>query len=193
MIIDVSHNQGKIQWTKVLNAGVDSVYIKVSQGTTFIDPMMMVNAFAAEAAGLKIGYYHFGTLNGNNVEIDATNEANFFLSLIRKAPKATLPLVLDIETNNNKVSPQNVLLFINTFFKILSTNGKTDVLLYSYTPFLDENLPSSHSLEGIRTWIAAYGGHYHIPKGWQNIYMWQYDDKGKIDGISTIVDLNKLI
>lgn len=41
--IDVSHYQKNIDWEKVANSGVDFVYIKATEGATYVDPMFKKN------------------------------------------------------------------------------------------------------------------------------------------------------
>ena len=59
--IDVSNWQKNINFTEVKNSGVQIVYIKASEGTTFVDPYLEQNYTNAKANGLKIGFYHYLT------------------------------------------------------------------------------------------------------------------------------------
>ncbi len=192
MVIDVSHHNGKINWSKVAKT-VDSVFIKATEGSNYVDPMLIKNAVGGDTNGIKVGYYHFATLNSQDVVIDAINEAEWFMSNIKKAVAPSLPLVLDIETNKLKISRPKVLAYIQAFFRQLKLSGYEDYMLYSYTSFLNENLPSQHPLGAIRLWLADYNGSYVIPKGWKEIYLHQYTDKGKVDGIKGNVDINRYV
>ena len=57
--IDVSHYQKNIDWEKVANAGVDFVYIKATEGATYVDPMFKMNIEGAKKAKILVGVYHF--------------------------------------------------------------------------------------------------------------------------------------
>lgn len=192
LIIDVSHHNGNIDWSKVVKT-VDSVYIKTTQGIDYVDPMLFVNAKGASAAGLKVGYYHFASLNNSDVVSDAKKEAQWFMANVKKAPKNTLPLVLDIEENKAKLSPDKVLSWISTFLYEIAQLGCTDYMIYSYSPFLNDNLPKVHTLNTIKLWVADYNPPLILPKAWKTAYMWQYSQTGKVDGIIGNVDLNKYI
>lgn len=192
MIIDISHHNGNIKWGTVAKT-VDSVFIKATEGSTFKDPKLKLNAQNAAANALNIGYYHFGTLNSSNVVLDAINEAEWFLDAIQTLPVPTLPLVLDIETNKKKIKPHHVLMYIQTFFKQLPIAGYKDYALYSYAHFLNSNLPKNHPLGNIKMWVAKYNNPLVIPKGWDKIYLHQYTDKGKVQGIIGNVDLNRTV
>jgi len=190
--IDVSHFQGTIDWSLAKSA-IDFAYIKCSEGQSSVDSMFMINAINANKAGVKIGYYHFATLNSDDVIGDAKAEAGFFVSNVKKAPAPSLPLVLDIELNKANLDKDEVLSWINTFFKELEVYGYKDSVLYSYTPFLNANLPRTHDLGNRRLWLAAYVNKQfpQLPIGWKDYWLWQYSAKGSISGITTPVDLNK--
>lgn len=192
--IDVSHFNGQIDWPTVAqDQDISFVFIKATQGTTYVDPMLSANASGAKNAGLKTGYYHFATLNSADVAADASAEASFFTATISKLPKPDLPLVLDIEANQDDLPPTAVLTWINSFFSGLQEHGYSDYALYSYTPFLNANLPSNHNLGSVRLWIAAYVNQPApvLPAGWENYWIWQYSSSGNIAGISGNVDLDK--
>ena len=57
--IDASHWQGAINWTRVAGASKKFVYLKTTEGTTYVDPTFASNRSGARAAGIKVGAYHF--------------------------------------------------------------------------------------------------------------------------------------
>lgn len=191
--IDISHHQGKVDWVKVLNSSFkpEFVFIKATQGIDYSDPMFLTNAKGAKQAGLKVSYYHFASLNNKDEIVDAKKEAQWFIKNIKQAPVNDLPLVLDIEANPGKLDRGEVLVWINTFFYELAQLGYTDYILYSYSPFLNENLPVNHKLGAIKLWVADYTAPLILPKGWTKAYIWQYSQSGKVQGIAGPVDLNK--
>jgi len=192
--IDVSANNGKIDWSKVAknNQKVDFAYIKASEGVGYMDAQLKTNATNAKANNIKIGYYHFCTLNKpTDVINDATTEAEYFLSCIKDLPAYDMPLVLDIETNKSLLTKAQVSQYIITFFDILKKKGHKKYVIYSYTPFLNSNLPLNHEFGKIPLWIAAYTTTLKLPKGWTKEWIWQYSCTGSISGIKGNVDLNK--
>lgn len=193
--IDASHHQGHILWGEVAKdkQEIGYAFLKATEGQNYVDSALKYNATEAKKAGLKISYYHFATLNTPNIIPDATAEAIFFVSTIKKCPIPDLPIVLDIETNKAGLSPDQVQLWIKTFFLELSNLGYTDYLLYSYTPFLNANLPSKHQFGNIRLWLAAYTNSLtpRLPNGWNEYFIWQYSAKGRVKGISTECDMNR--
>lgn len=191
--IDVSHNQGVIDWAKVKADTFQPTfaYIKATQGIGYTDPMVVTNANSAKGVGMQIGYYHFASLNSHNVLQDSADEANAFATEIAKLPHADLPPVLDVETNESKLSPAEVEKWISNFISVMATKGWGDIVIYSYGPFLDVNLPSTHTFGTKKLWLADYGKNLVLPKGWSKYWMWQYSQFGKISGVKTNIDLNK--
>lgn len=59
--IDVSRWQGDINFSFVKKSGIEIVYIKSSEGRSYIDPYFEKNYFEAKANGLKVGFYHYVT------------------------------------------------------------------------------------------------------------------------------------
>lgn len=92
--IDVSDWQGYIDYNLVRESGIEVVYIKASQGSSFKDPYFDINYENAKVNGLKVGFYHFLTATTIN---EAEQEAEFFASVISgKIPDCKL--VMDYET-----------------------------------------------------------------------------------------------
>lgn len=197
--IDLSHFQGDADFIQVAknNPKVDFAFLKATQGTGYTDPKFYTNVLGCNSAKIPCGYYHFATLNDYNVKKDSADEALYFLSVIKKALPAQLPLVLDIEVDSPKIQLDkvSVLVWIQIFFKTLEDNGYKNYALYSGTPFLDSHLPKNHGLENIKLWLAAYTSKAvpNLPYNWKEFFIWQYTDKGKIMGINGNVDLNRTI
>jgi lysozyme len=194
--IDVSHNNGTINWPKVKLSDplISFAYIKATQGVGYKDPANLLNANGAQAAGIKFGYYHFASLN-NSVDVanDAISEANWFDQTLKTLPPATLMPVLDIETNEKQLNTQQVQLWIVSFCARMNDLGHKNLMLYSYKPFFDDNLPAIHPFGNIPLWLAQYRNVAapSLPHGWTNFTVWQFSAKGKVNGISGDCDMNK--
>ncbi len=194
--IDLSHNNGTVNWAKIKTASpsISFAYIKATQGVGYKDPMNATNATAATQAGIKIGYYHFASLNNNiNVVKDATDEANYFHSVLATLPPAQLMPALDIETNEKNLTTQQVQQWISAFLSTMNSLGHPNILLYSYKPFLDSNLPVNHPFGNLPLWLAQYRNVLapSLPIGWNKFTIWQYTDKGTVAGINGSCDMNK--
>lgn len=186
--IDVSVWQGLIDWTKVKT---DFCYVKTDTGINAPDQNCLKNAQGCVDNNITFGYYHFATLNSQDVAGDAIAEANWMLNHLKSLPQSSLAIALDVETNDAKLSPENVELWISTFVSVMESKG-LKVILYSGLSFLNENLNPDHSLGNLPLWIAEYTNAELpiLPKGWSDYAIWQYNSQGKIFGIGANVDLN---
>ncbi|MDQ3110661.1 MAG: glycoside hydrolase family 25 protein [Bacteroidota bacterium] len=196
--IDVSHHNGSVNWSKVRQAepAISFAYIKATQGVGYKDPATAANANGAKAAGIKIGYYHFASLNNAaDVVKDATNEAEWFDATLETMPPAELMPVLDIETNEKHLNTQQVQLWISTFLERMKALGYPVVVLYSYKPFFDDNLPANHPFGEVPLWLAQYRNVAApaLPHGWTKYTIWQYSAKGKVNGINGDCDMNRAV
>lgn len=198
--LDCSRYEKDITWSMVKSAGIQFAFVKITEGTTgHEDNIYNLNAriLSALKNGVKIGYYHFARPGNVNLpEEDASDEVQNVLAHIGFLPKVTLPVVLDIEaysiTNiwDNKVDHMNK--FINTFIqKLYEQNIK--VIIYSYKSFLDINASPIFGTNPL--WIAAYLNNPeislpNIPNGWSEWKIWQFTEKGQINGYIGNIDLN---
>jgi len=181
--IDVSHYQGNIKWSELSKETVQFVFIKTTQGTTFIDPHYVDNTKGARQNNLLQGGYHFYDPTKGPIE-----QADFFLTnLIFK--DGDLPPVLDIEVFHGK-SKTKLVADLNTWLKKVETATKCKPIIYTYHPFWQENLQSK--FPDYIFWIADYDPLKKLLFTEPTWLFWQYTQKGKIDGVGTgAVDLNR--
>ena len=76
--IDVSKWQGKIDFSEVKRSNISIVYIKSSEGKSYVDPYFETNYYNAKANGLKVGFYHYVTAKNT---ASAKEQAIFFQRL----------------------------------------------------------------------------------------------------------------
>lgn len=195
-IIDVSKNNGLIDWGRVKNdpKAIKGAMLKVSEGATVMDKRFFENVRGCEANGLLWGGYHFATWNDENEVKDATHEAQFFLSIVRGAVHPpTLPLVLDTESNKPiPYTKEEMVTYVKTFTDIIKAEGY-DVAIYGSPGFLNSYYPKDHPFTDIKLWVADYSGAINPVPRWKTFWMHQYTEAGKVQGISTNVDLNRII
>lgn len=65
MIIDISSNNGLVDFKQVKQAGVEKVVIRSTMGFNTHDKMLQTNANAASTAGIPVLYYHFAYLHSD--------------------------------------------------------------------------------------------------------------------------------
>ena len=187
--IDVSNWQGYIDYKKVKESGIDIVYIKASEGTTFKDPYFEYNYENAKANGLKVGFYHF--LTATNIE-QAKKQAQFFSSVISgKIPDCKL--AMDFEQFDASISNQEINQISETFLQTLKELTKKEVIIYSN--LYDSQRVFSYELaQSYPLWLAYYGDYNNLEGVNSNWSVWdgvQYTSRGIVSGIEGYVDKNK--
>ena len=189
--IDVSKYQPSINWSSVKASGVDFVIIRcgyrgASTGALIQDPYFTRHMKGAKSAGLKVGVYFFSTaLN----EAEAVEEASMCAALCGDYG-INYPVFLDVESSSrpgyNTLSASQRTENIKAFCKTISSAGYTPGL-YANKTWLSEKINTS-SLS-CKIWLAQYRAEGPTYSGRYDI--WQYTSKGRVDGISGNVDMNK--
>ena len=190
--IDVSRFQGNINWKKVKEDGVEYAFLRVGirgygSGEIVKDSTFDKNIEEALKAGVKVGVYFFSQA----ITVDeAVEEAEFVLSEI-EGYDVTYPIVFDVEKVADKKGRMN----------LISVEERTDITIAfcetiknaGYTPMIYGNtemfsvLTEFERLEAYEKWYAFYDPTIYFPYDFK---IWQYTDKGRVDGISEPVDLN---
>jgi lysozyme len=182
---DVSHWQGDVDWCEVKQAGIVFVYIKATEGTSFIDPMFQTNVRGAREAGLTVGAYHFARFTSKQ---DAVQEARHFFSTV-KPHSLDLPYVLDLEIDHGLDAEQlslNAFLFLET----LQTLTHFKPMLYTSTQFAKDHLATS--LKDYPLWIAHFDREVPGENGiWDKWTVFQFTNRGVLPGIKGSVDLDE--
>lgn len=183
--IDVSGWQGNINYAEVKNSGIEIVYMKSSEGTSFVDPYFNQNYTNAKANGLKVGFYHYLIARSNE---EAIEEARFFVSVISgKEPDCRL--AMDFESFGN-LSVEEINQIGITFVRTVENLSGKEVIVYSNTN--DARNVFSGELTNYPLWVAQYEVEQPTPNGkWSTWAGWQYTDAGEVAGIRGHVDRNK--
>ena len=187
--IDVSNWQGYINYRLVKDSGIDIVYIKASEGTTFKDPYFEYNYRNAKENGLKVGFYHF--LTATNVE-QAKNQAQFFASVISgKAPDCKL--AMDFEQFRNGITVKEINDISLAFMQSLRELTGKEIIVYSNLNdaqrVFNRNVSSQYPL-----WLAYWGNYSaleNVQSSWDKWEGVQYTNMGTIAGVDGYVDRNR--
>jgi GH25 family lysozyme M1 (1,4-beta-N-acetylmuramidase) len=174
--IDVSSNNGIIDFTKAKASGIEVCYIKATEGITYTDPYLNANYSKAKSAGLKIGLYHF--LRNN----DPIVEAQHFLQAIQGLQVDCLYMI-DAELALGQTVAQ-ISSNVRKFADYLISQGK-QVGIYTGDYFYRDSLNST--VKDLPLWIASYG---KTPMA-ANYVGWQYSETGSVSGITTKADLDE--
>lgn len=189
-LVDLSNNNGgTVDFGKVKSAGVTGVYLKATEGSSFIDATFERRRSAASVHGLHVGAYHFAHTS-NPPAIEAAH----FCAVVRRLFARELLPALDLETNPGGLEPAALVAWARAFnAHVFATLGHWP-LFYSYAAFV-EALRADRPI-GAGLWLAAYGaddGHDHPvtpPKPWKRIKLHQYTSHGRVPGVDGDVDLS---
>lgn len=183
--MDVSHWQGHIHWKKVKEAGISFVYVKATEGETYVDPILVNNVAEAKKEGLLVGAYHFARFHDKE---EVMREGQHFLTHIRSLD-LDLPPVLDLEVNEG-ISPSLLSNYVLVFADMVRKENHTPLMLYTSSFFALEEL--SLDLKDLSLWIAHYGVNKPMENGiWDRWDVFQYDNQGRLPGVNGPVDLNE--
>ena len=180
--IDVSTFQKEIDWKKVKSSGIKFAMIRGGFGRYEKDEWFEKNYKNATANGVNVGVYHYSY--ADTVE-KAKQEADFCASYL-KGKKLQYPVALDVEDSTLAVLSKSLLTdIVYTFCEAMEKKGFF-VCIYSSKYWLTSKLDMK-KLSRFDVWVAqwndecTYTGSYGI---------WQYTDKGKVNGITGNVDMD---
>lgn len=200
MIIDLSSNNGVINYGSAKSAGVDGVILRATMGVGTTDKMLDQNSYGFNKIGVSVSYYHFAypKLRGGTVQESAVLEATSFSDAIKPLAKPVRVWV-DLEPFNasgldTEFSQDDYSLWLQTYFDTVKSLTGYDPGIYTYADYLNSHLPDTHSFGNRTLWIANYSAKSNppIPKGFKQWHLWQYSESGSIPGIDAKVDLNRL-
>ena len=184
--IDVSKYQGKIDWNLVAqDENIQFVYIKASAGASKVDKKYFDYIQGAKNVGLKVGSYHY--FIGRKT---AKEQFNNFSKYVDKSSQDLIPM-LDVEEAGNRfISRKELQRNLNEFMQMIKEEYGKYPLLYSQYRFYKEKL--SPEFDKYFLFIARYSDTPPQLNGSGKHNIWQYTEKGKINGIKGFVDLDRL-
>ena len=181
--IDVSHHQGKINWEQVAKGETKFVYIKATEGATFVDPRCRENAKMALQNGLDVGAYHFFRMTSS-----PKDQFKNFSKVLDSIPFSLVP-VLDVEKSDGKKNYE-IRAAVDVFVKLVYEKyniypmiyGSPETYLYYCSEFVQKH-------------CMFFIGDYHrepvLSKG-KTYTIWQYSTQGRVPGVTHHVDVDML-
>lgn len=198
--IDVSQFNGSINWGFVKRDNVDFAFIRVGYrgygqaGNFAEDAMFKKNIQAAKTAGIPVGVYF---VTQAITDAEAIEEANWVLQKIKEYD-IEYPIAIDIEEAGVAAGdiPRTQNLDKNTRTRLAKLFCQT-IQNAGYTPIVYTNVDwatnklNMTELAQYDTWIAHYKYDVTSKPNYNGSYtIWQYSDKGSINGVLGNVDLN---
>jgi GH25 family lysozyme M1 (1,4-beta-N-acetylmuramidase) len=157
--LDVSNNNGAINWTKVAHAGFRFAFGKATEGTAYSDKTYTTNRNGSEGAGLVFGAYHFARPAGASLAAATTSaitQANHFLAVAAPQP-GELPPVLDLEKTGN-LPKQRLLAWTLAWLGQIGARTGIEPFVYTSPLFWKGSLGDSTAAAAVGTglWVAHW-------------------------------------
>lgn len=182
--LDVSHYQGDVDWKTVAETEkYQFVYMKATEGNDFTDDTFNKNWEDAKENGFLTGAYHFFSARSTGEQ-----QAEHFISIVPKEA-ASLPPVIDIEIalTHDPAAIAHELMMMSD--KLEEAYNKKPILYVTYDTY---NKYVAGRFEGYDIWIRDIVK-YPTLKGKQKWLLWQYCNRGRVDGIDAYVDINVFV
>lgn len=194
--IDVSDNNGKIDWQAVKNAGIDFAIIRLGFGnddSSQDDRRFEENVYECERLNIPWGAYIYSYAMNNG---EALSEAAHCLRLL-SGKKPSYPVCFDMEDadgykkNRGGLSAEQMVQICDTFLSNMEEKGYY-VALYSSVSWLG-GLLNDRRLDRYDKWVAQwntvceYSGSYGL---WQYGGSTNFIESPYLNGVSGAVDKN---
>ena len=198
--IDVSKWQGKIDWQKVKQSGIEFAFIRIGyrgeNGIVYKDDNADYNIQQAQKAGVLVGVYFFSTAVS---EAEAKEEAQWTLQAI-EGYKISYPVVYDCEGYKNsnsrmfQLSAEQRTNHAIAFLSIISDAGYEAMFYGARGEIGNEVYWDIAKIEKkYKVWVAHYSTVAYPAKEKPDYEgkcaAWQYTNKGRVDGVSGNVDM----
>lgn len=198
--IDVSKWQGKIDWSKVKESGIEFAFIRIGyrgeNGTIYKDDNADYNIQQAQNAGVLVGVYFFSTAIS---ESEAVEEAQWTTQAI-EGYSISYPVVYDCEgfsrvsSRMHSLSKEERTNNALAFLKQISSAGY-DAMFYGALNELKDSADWDIAKieKKYKVWVAQYPSVTYpekdAPDYNRELHAWQYTNKGSVSGISGNVDM----
>lgn len=186
--IDVSSWQGKIDWNKVANYGMDFAILRITEAGNVIDGQFENNFAGCNKHKIPVGVYKYSYASTVS---EARSEARKVVSVLN-GRKIQFPVFLDLEHNNQRtLGSESIHKMADAFREIVEAAG------YKFGIYCNvdwyNTVICSH-LKKHDFWIARYPANDNgtvverLRPSWG--VGWQYSSKGKVSGINGNVDMD---
>lgn len=200
-IIDLSSNNGHVDFPTVKRAGVQAMIHKGTEGVESVDGQCLSRCAQAKSAGLKVGVYHYLRVRHGRAQ-DAAEQAAEYLAIWRQVSPDILPC-MDIETAYNTdpaTTPggpataaecqQAVMQFWQA---IVAATGLAPLVYTSGGEWVSMGLTGLRSVSSSPLWEAGYNASPPTPPSpWTSFAAWQWQGPaGQCPGVSGPCDVSQ--
>lgn len=179
--IDVSHYQGRINWQEVAkDTAIRFVYIKASEGTSEQDEYFKRNAENARKQGIKVGAYHLLTTK--------SSPETQFLNFLKTIGDTQTDLIPAIDIEANLIHDSKMIDYAKELSNLMQKHYGRKPLIYTSRDVYNRRLHPDFA--SYYLWISSYSRRCPQLKGKTHVNIWQYTERGIINGYPNHIDLN---
>ena len=182
--IDVSEHNGNVDFTKVKNSGIEFVILRVgwigNKENHTLDKKFIENYNNAKANGLKVGFYVYSYVENETAMLSAINWVKNQIS----GKTHEYPIFLDVE--DKQISGLSKELQTN-LCKYFCDNFENSGVYANLDWF--KNKLNVSELINYKIWLAQWTSASMHSANFK-VDLWQYSNKGKVNGIKGNVDMN---
>ena len=176
--VDISNHQAHVDMQKLATQGVRFVYMKATEGSTYVDDYFSTNWANAKAAGLARGAYHFFSFDSTGAE-----QAQAFIMAVGESLSGDLIPAIDVELHGKyETAPPRkdlVVQELRAMSDALETQYGVKPMIYAQRDLYDLYLKGS--FDDNPRWVRSI----YFPASWDNgdsWLIWQYKDRGELQG-----------
>ncbi|MCM1035873.1 MAG: hypothetical protein NC406_00930 [Bacteroides sp.] len=179
--IDLSAHNGRVDFSRVADAGIDFAILKASEGATWRDSLFERNYAAAMDAGLRVGAYHFFRF-----DVDGWRQSVNILRALG-ARHLDLPVAIDVEewANPPDATTAEVVANLRSLVELLRQNGREPMIYTNkngYYRFIRGRF------DDVALWICSFT---NPPLADQSRWtLWQHSHIGRVAGVRGPVDIS---
>lgn len=188
--IDVSQHNGRIDWQKVKNSGIEFAILRLgwigNKNNHTLDTTFERNYNECKRLGIPVGVYVYNYCSS----VDKIKSgANWTIQKLQ-GKKLDLPVYIDMEDASIKGLGKNTLTNMCIAFNSIIEAAHLWAGVYANLDWFNNYLNKNEIKRRYTTWIAHYGVSINKYKGQYD--MLQYTSSGRVSGISGNVDMNEL-
>jgi lysozyme len=186
--IDISHWDGDIDWKALDEQGaIYFVYMKATEGESFVDPSFEANWGAVRKTSLRRGAYLFFD---PELKADAqVTQAQNFIHTVKDVALGDMPPMIDVE-DDPEVSSEVFQTRLLTVVHLLQEHFGARPIIYTTAGLYRKYLTLHGSFQSYELWIADYC--YRRPQlcDKKAMRIWQFTDKATLKGVPSPVDMD---
>jgi lysozyme len=198
--VDLSRHNGTVDFAKLTASGIRHAWVKVTEGTTHINPGYEDKFKGCRDYGIAVGAYHFGRpdTNGGGLQ-DAHDEAKNFLDAVNKVGIncGDLLPVLDLEAGMKTDDQLNVdwaLAWLEEVSRHTSVRPIIYTAKWYYNSYMRRASKSSlKEISKYPLWLASYNDGIDAERKvpiWDEWHVWQWTGTGAASGVKGNCDQN---